>query len=54
MFCPTGGVNEENASKWIDQPNVICVGGSWLTSSNEDDYREITRKALIASNLNKK
>ena len=30
LFCPTGGINEENASQWISQKNVICVGGSWI------------------------
>ena len=25
LFCPTGGINEENASQWISQKNVICV-----------------------------
>ncbi len=30
-FCPTGGITEENASTWLSQPNVVAVGGSWLT-----------------------
>lgn len=31
MFCPTGGINAGNAGKYLDLPNVKCVGGSWLT-----------------------
>ncbi len=31
-FCPTGGISEENASEWLAEPAVSCVGGSWLTS----------------------
>ncbi len=30
-FCPTGGVTPESAPAYLAQPNVICVGGSWLT-----------------------
>lgn len=29
-FCPTGGVGEANAAGWLAEPNVLCVGGSWL------------------------
>jgi 2-dehydro-3-deoxyphosphogluconate aldolase / (4S)-4-hydroxy-2-oxoglutarate aldolase len=29
-FCPTGGVGEANAASWLAEPNVLCVGGSWL------------------------
>ncbi|MBN8412243.1 bifunctional 4-hydroxy-2-oxoglutarate aldolase/2-dehydro-3-deoxy-phosphogluconate aldolase [Halomonas denitrificans] len=30
-FCPTGGINLGNASEYLALPNVMCVGGSWLT-----------------------
>jgi 2-dehydro-3-deoxyphosphogluconate aldolase / (4S)-4-hydroxy-2-oxoglutarate aldolase len=30
-FCPTGGINGANAKEWLSQPNVLAVGGSWLT-----------------------
>ncbi len=29
-FCPTGGIGEANAAAWLAEPNVLCVGGSWL------------------------
>jgi 2-dehydro-3-deoxyphosphogluconate aldolase / (4S)-4-hydroxy-2-oxoglutarate aldolase len=29
-FCPTGGISEANAATWLAEPNVLCVGGSWL------------------------
>jgi 2-dehydro-3-deoxyphosphogluconate aldolase/(4S)-4-hydroxy-2-oxoglutarate aldolase len=51
VFCPTGGVNQENAGEWLKQKNVICVGGSWIIPSNTEDYREIERRALLASKL---
>ncbi len=30
-FCPTGGVTPENAEDYLKLPNVMCVGGSWVT-----------------------
>jgi 2-dehydro-3-deoxyphosphogluconate aldolase/(4S)-4-hydroxy-2-oxoglutarate aldolase len=51
VFCPTGGVNQENAGEWLKQKNVICVGGSWIIPSNTEDYSEIERRALLASKL---
>lgn len=32
-FCPTGGVSAESAARYLALPNVVCVGGSWLTPS---------------------
>lgn len=51
MFCPTGGINQNNALEWLSQKNVICVGGSWIVPSNIYDYKEITNRALMASKL---
>src|SRR5699024_9563713 len=31
LFCPTGGVREDNAADYLALPNVACVGGTWLT-----------------------
>ena len=30
VFCPTGGVNPENAATYLGLPNVLCAGGSWV------------------------
>lgn len=29
-FCPTGGISPKNARDYLNLPNVICVGGSWV------------------------
>ncbi|KIN63482.1 Khg/kdpg aldolase [Sulfitobacter noctilucicola] len=29
-FCPTGGINPDNAAGYLAQPNVLCAGGSWV------------------------
>ena len=34
-FCPTGGVDAANAAGWLALPNVVAVGGSWLTPRDE-------------------
>lgn len=53
-FCPTGGITAETAPNFLTQPNVVCVGGSWLTPKkavSSQDWAEITRLAQIASQL---
>ena len=32
-FCPTGGIGEANAAKWLAEPMVLAVGGSWMSPS---------------------
>lgn len=31
-FCPTGGISAQTALQFLHLPNVLCVGGSWLTT----------------------
>lgn len=55
-FCPTGGVSLENASDYLAQPNVICVGGSWVAPMDAvraGDWGRITELARAASQLGK-
>ncbi|WP_310538530.1 bifunctional 4-hydroxy-2-oxoglutarate aldolase/2-dehydro-3-deoxy-phosphogluconate aldolase [Phenylobacterium sp.] len=55
-FCPTGGVSLENANDYLAQPNVICVGGSWVAPMDavrEGDWGRITELARAASQLGK-
>lgn len=37
MFCPTGGVTRQNAPEYLAQPNVVCVGGSWVAPADRID-----------------
>ncbi len=32
-FCPTGGIAEDRVQAWLDLPNVVAVGGSWLATA---------------------
>ncbi len=29
-FCPTGGINASSYRDYLELPNVLCVGGSWM------------------------
>ena len=31
LFCPAGGITPAAAGDYLRQPNVACIGGSWLT-----------------------
>lgn len=33
-FCVTGGINADNAAAYLTLPNVICVGGTWVTPAD--------------------
>lgn len=53
-FCPTGGINPQNAADFFKLPNVVCVGGSWLTPKDliaKGDWAAITRIAAEAAAL---
>jgi 2-dehydro-3-deoxyphosphogluconate aldolase/(4S)-4-hydroxy-2-oxoglutarate aldolase len=53
-FCPTGGVSLENAPTLLALPNVVVVGGSWLTPANEmarGEWDKITQMASDACKL---
>ena len=30
IFCPTGGINEDSYSEYLELENVLSVGGSWM------------------------
>ena len=53
-FCPTGGVTPANALDFLALPNVVCVGGSWLTPPDalaRGSWAQITALAFQASRL---
>ena len=53
-FCPTGGINANNASDYLALPNVACVGGSWVAPKElvaSGDWAGITVLANAASEL---
>ena len=53
-FCPTGGVSLQTAGGYLEQPNVLCVGGSWLTPNDAvkaRDWKKIEALAREAAAL---
>ncbi len=54
-FCPTGGVSVSNMSEFLVQPNVLCVGGSWLAptdlleAGNWDAVTKLAQQAVELS-----
>ncbi len=51
-FCPTGGITGGNAGDFLRLPNVVCVGGSWLTPAEvvaRGDWAHITSLARQAA-----
>ncbi len=47
-FCPTGGIHEGNAQAYLDLPNVLAVGGSWVAPKSLIDAGDFTRIAVLA------
>ncbi|KRG63262.1 2-dehydro-3-deoxyphosphogluconate aldolase [Stenotrophomonas humi] len=47
-FCPTGGISAQTASQFLHLPNVLCVGGSWLTTRELLQARDWTKIQQLA------
>jgi 2-dehydro-3-deoxyphosphogluconate aldolase/(4S)-4-hydroxy-2-oxoglutarate aldolase len=50
-FCPTGGITLETVHAYLELPNVICVGGSWLAPAQAmeaGDWAAIEKLARVA------
>ena len=53
-FCPTGGIDANNAGRYLALPNVVCVGGAWVVPPamvREGRFEEITALAREAAAL---
>ncbi len=48
-FCPTGGITQETVRSYLDLPNVLCVGGSWLSPAEALAARDWVRIETLAS-----
>ena len=51
MFCPTGGIYEADAGDYLAQPNVACIGGSWMVPRawlQAGEFDKITASAARA------
>lgn len=53
-FCPTGGINLDNAKAYLELSNVLCVGGTWMLDKNliaNKDWKTIGQIARKASEI---
>jgi len=47
-LCPTGGIAEQDAADYLAQPNVACIGGSWMVDKAwiaAGDYDKVVQSA---------
>lgn len=53
-FCPTGGISAQSAVDYLALPNVLCVGGSWVTPKamvEAGDWEGIAKLAKATHSL---
>ena len=51
-FCPTGGIGAASFRDYLELPNVVCVGGSWVAPAavvTAADWTRITELAREAA-----
>lgn len=54
QFIPLGGLNQENMVSYLDSPDVIGIGGSWLAKRDvikAKDWKTITDNAMAATEI---
>jgi 2-dehydro-3-deoxyphosphogluconate aldolase/(4S)-4-hydroxy-2-oxoglutarate aldolase len=53
-FCPTGGIDRAAAGRYLELPNVTCVGGSWVATEkmiDTGDWAAIRANAEFVATL---
>jgi 2-dehydro-3-deoxyphosphogluconate aldolase / (4S)-4-hydroxy-2-oxoglutarate aldolase len=48
-FCPTGGITQDSVKSYLDLPNVLCAGGTWLSPADALAARDWKRIEALAS-----
>ncbi len=48
-FCPTGGINQNNLASFLQRPNVVCCGGSWLAPQHLIDSKNWSKITDLAA-----
>lgn len=52
IFCPTGGVNQENKSDYLALKNCFAIGGSWVAPKSwveNGEWEKITQACKLAN-----
>ncbi|WP_058834847.1 bifunctional 4-hydroxy-2-oxoglutarate aldolase/2-dehydro-3-deoxy-phosphogluconate aldolase [Luteimonas abyssi] len=53
-LCPTGGITEATAAEFLAQPNVVCIGGSWMVNKawiDAGEWDKVRDSAAQAASL---
>ena len=53
-FCPTGGIDRASVQRYLELPNVACVGGSWVATDrmiDAGDWSAIRANAEFVTTL---
>jgi 2-dehydro-3-deoxyphosphogluconate aldolase/(4S)-4-hydroxy-2-oxoglutarate aldolase len=48
-FCPTGGITQGTVKSYLELPNVLCAGGSWLSPADALAARDWARIEALAA-----
>src|SRR5712672_2176487 len=48
-FCPTGGITQDTVRSYLELPNVLCAGGSWLSPADALAARDWARIEKLAA-----
>jgi 2-dehydro-3-deoxyphosphogluconate aldolase / (4S)-4-hydroxy-2-oxoglutarate aldolase len=48
-FCPTGGITQDTVRSYLELPNVLCAGGSWLSPGDALAARDWVRIEALAA-----
>lgn len=54
QFCPTGGISQDRIEEYLELPNTLCVGGSWIASKQliaEQNWEQIESNAQSCTAL---
>ena len=53
-LCPTGGITEDTAADYLSQPNVVCIGGSWMVPKgwlDNGEWDKVTESSAKAAGI---
>jgi len=53
-LCPTGGISEDTAGQYLSQPNVLCIGGSWMVPKDwlaNGEWHKVRDSAAAAAKI---
>lgn len=48
-FCPTGGITQSTIRSYLELPNVLCAGGTWLSPAEALAARDWARIEALAA-----